>query len=212
MKKLVIFGTILVLLVVAVAPVMAKSPGHGNGNGNGNGNGGKVTTPVPSVGTTEDQNGNNGRGNGNKTNRGMVNATSHGLGAKNKQHKSMPFYLQGNLDAVTEVKVGSTVTDTITVSLTHGNAQVKSFIGSSLTITVTQSTIIYKLNQGVDNGNENGESNESGEPAKVRISFAELIPLINNKVAVHGRVLDGVYTATMITVYLQTPVEESGGG
>lgn len=118
MKKVAVLGIILVLLAVSVVPVMAGN-GHGNGNGNGQGN---------------------NSGNGVQTNQGKHgNIGIRGNGKQGKQ-KRAPFYLQGYITAV-----GS---GTITVKLTHGNAQVKQYIGADLTIAITGTVQIYTLSQG----------------------------------------------------------------
>ncbi len=220
MKKLFILGTILVLLVVAVVPVMAKSP-HGNGNGNGNGNGVKLTTPVPSLSsnTSDDMvtHPNNGRGHG-KSNQGMGNSLSKNNGAQNQGRRSTPFYLQGTISAV------DVTSDTITVTLTHGNAQVKQFIGTELFIK-GEDAVVFEVTQGDDDEGEMigqatsptvssiaGATNDEDNPAKMEIPFDLLAERIGKKVAIHGRVIDGEYIATMITVYVTEPVGESGGG
>ncbi len=224
MKRITIFGIIFVLLAVAVVPVMAKSPAHGNGKGNGNGNGVKLTTPVPSslpnsTGVDTATHPNNGRGR-DKTNWGVGNSLSKNNGAQNQSRKSTPFYLQGIISAV------DPVSETITVTLTHGNAQVKQFIGAELTIQ-GGNAVVYQLTQGNDDdedigqatvpsvssiAGETNENDDEGNPAKIVIPFADLEDFIGNKVAIHGRVMEDKYVAALITVYISEPVGEPGGG
>jgi len=201
MKKITIISVILILLAVSVMPVMAagnSSNGHGNGNGNGQGNGASA--------------GQNDRGNGDKTrdrDQTRLNSTSRGAsngasGFRNSMRIRTPFYLQGYITKVTDPM-------TITVSLIHGNAQVKQFIGTTLDLKVPPGTLIYKINQGGDDTGAES-TNDEGTPAKQQIVFNDLKQFLNTyKVAIHGNVIDGVFTARLITVYIRTPQGETVG-
>ncbi len=199
MKKVALLGLIIILLAVSVVPVMAAGPnnGHGNGGNSGQGNSAGDQTKQQNKDKTrlQDQE--------NKTNRGMGRNGSHG-------RTRTPFYLQGTISATTG--------NTITVTLIHGNSQVKPFFSTGLTVQVTGSTRIFQLTQ----GGEGEATGESGAPTtgedlsitnsddekpgnKVPITFEQLIGLGKQKVAIHGNVVAGVFIATKITVYIQTP-------
>ncbi len=191
MKKFMFLGLVLVLLAFAAIPVFAASSnGHGNGgntsqNGSGNGN----QNRGQGVGHDKNQsNKPNGQGN-------------HGQGNRMRT----PFYLQGEIKSITGM--------TVTVTVTHANAQAKQFIGTDITITVTDTTKIFKINQTA----EEGEGTTTAAPAmsstddetpgnRVPITFADL--KAGDIVAIHGNVVGGVYQATLITVYVRAP--ESG--
>jgi hypothetical protein len=105
-----------------------------------------------------------------------------------------PFYLQGTIFAL-----GSNGTDNIlTVTVVHGNAQVKQYIGTNMTLIVPQATLMYKITQMED---------EDTTPNKVPITFAEL--QVGQKVAIHGNVVNGVFTTRLITVYIKAPEVET---
>ena len=53
-----------------------------------------------------------------------------------------PFYLQGTISAL-DASLGS-----ITVTLIHGNAKVKDYIGTDLTLQTNESTMIFEITQG----------------------------------------------------------------
>ena len=193
MKKVTILGIVLVLLAISVVPVLAKDPPHGNGNSANAGQGN--STGVNPGGTDQeklqkqDRHANNG-GNGNG-NHGQANMLT-------------PFYLQGVISAVDQ---GA---KTITVTLTHGNAKVKQFIGTDLVIKATDVTLIFQITQG---GEDESAAVEIVSPAltssetdmnRVPITFEQLA--VGQKVAIHGRLVDSVYTARLITVYVRTTV------
>ncbi|PWB51465.1 MAG: hypothetical protein C3F13_13565 [Anaerolineales bacterium] len=126
-----------------------------------------------------------------------------------------PFYLQGEISAI------DPATQTITVTLTHGNAQVKQYIGETLALQFTDTTQIYKITQGNDEGSEMGEPGalNMGNPEtegsaedgsnRVAIPFEQLA--VGDRVAIHGNLLDGVFTATLVTVYVGMPAGEPVG-
>ncbi len=218
MKKVTVFGTILIMLAVLVVPVLAKTPSNPNGNsanpGQGNvqvvttGDKNQVRDQEKDKQQTQDRNGNNGvRGNGNNG--------EEGKGNQNQSRMRTPFYLQGEISAI------DPATMTITVTLTHGNSQVKQYLGDTLTLQATDTTQIFKITQGDEEETEAGEfaapainsseSENSGEDGsnRVAIPFDQLA--VGDIVAVHGNLMDSVFTATLITVYVRTPVGEPVG-
>jgi hypothetical protein len=209
MKKVAFLSIVLILMVVLAVPAMAKTPNHGNENG---GNAGKPSSTQTS---SVDQNGGNQASHQNQNNQGnRGNHGARGNGNQGRTHPNTPFYLQGTIETITG-------TDTITVTLTHGNAMVKQFIGDKLTIKVTNTTQIYKIVQGSDDESGEGESetpeinsaetetNGEGEGNRVAILFSDL--KAGQYVAIHGNLVDGVYTARLITVYLPMAAGESVG-
>lgn len=178
MKKVTLLSLVLILLAVSVVPVMAAggpNNGHGNGANSGQGNNG---------------------GNQDRTRDRDRTTTPSSSGNQSHTRMRTPFYLQG-----TTFAFSSTATEkTITVTLTHGNAQVKQYIGTNLTIKVPEGTPIYQITQMED---------EDTTPNRILITFEQLIELgVGKKVAIHGNVVDGVFTARVITVYIKTPVTE----
>ncbi len=199
MKKVTIIGIVLIMLAVSVVPVMAKDPPHGNGNpnnsGQGNSNGVKPGDSDQERQQKQDrQTKNSGKVNGN-----------HG-----DARMRTPFYLQGIISAV------DSGAKTITVTLIHGNAKVKEFIGTNLVIKTTDATLIYQVTQGDESESGMGEttepllSNSEDDTGRVPKTFADLA--IGQKVAIHGRLLVNDYTARLITFYVQMTVPESTGG
>jgi hypothetical protein len=202
MKKVAYLAIVLVLLVAFTVPAMAKSPKN-NGNGNGGGHG----------------NGNSGVAQGNQANHGNQNNHGNsgvkGNGTQGRTHPNTPFYLQGTISSVV------VETQTISVTLTHGNAMVKQFLGEDLAIKVTAATQIFKITQGVEGEAGEGESetpegsssesatNDEGVGNRVPIPFNQLA--VGQYVAIHGNLMDEVYTARLITVYIRTPVGETVG-
>jgi hypothetical protein len=210
MKKVAFLGVVLILLAALAVPAMAKSPNHGNGNG---GKGGQPSsTEVSSADQNEgtQTNQHNDHGQGNQGNHG-----AKGNGNQGHSHPNTPFYLQGTIKTV---DVGS---KTIIVTLIHGNAMVKQFIGKDLTIKTTDATQIFKITQGIDDESGEGESvtpalsssesaaSEEGDSNRVAIPFDKLA--VGQRVAIHGNLVEGVYTARLITMYIQIPIGESVG-
>jgi hypothetical protein len=202
MKKVTLLGLVLILLAVSVVPVMAKGGppnGHGNGVGTGQGNNG----------------GNHGQGGDQTQERQQErdsNPGSHGNGSNNRARR--PFYLQGTISAI------DTTAKTITVTVFHGNAPIKQYIGEDLMLYTDDSTLIFELTQGGDSEGEGSQtgttttSNDSstgGSPSnRVPIKFKNLE--VGQKVAIHGNLVAGVeepvYTARLITVYIRADVGE----
>jgi hypothetical protein len=209
MKKVAYIGVVLILLAVIAAPALAKTPNHGNGKGGSEGQG--ASTGVDPGGQGNHGNHNNQHNQGDKGNQGGM-----GNGNQGQTHPNTPFYLQGTIKTV------DTGTKTITVTLTHGNAMVKQFIGKDLTIKATDATQIYKITQGVNDesgegksatsvlgtsdGSSTSESENSleGDSNRVAIPFDQMA--VGQEVAIHGNLVNGVYTARLITVYIHTPV------
>ena len=52
-------------------------------------------------------------------------------------------------------------------------------------------------------------TSDEGDSNRVAIPFDQLE--VGKKVAIHGNLVDGVFTARLITEYIQTPVGESTG-
>jgi hypothetical protein len=202
MKKVTILSVVLILLAVSVVPVMAD---RGNPNGNGNGN------------STGQGNGGGNQGHQNQQDRDQnrtqdkdksSNPGSGGNGNQGHTRVRAPFYLQGTIFAV------DTGAGTVTVTLTHGNAKVKDYIGSELTLLTNESTDLFQITQGDEisgsiGTDESAESdtNDDGTPSnRVPISIDELE--VGQKVAIHGNLVDGVFTARLITVYIQMVEEQ----
>ena len=198
MKKVTLLSFVLILLAVSVVPVMAAGPnnGHGNRGNSGQGNSAGDQTSQQDKNQTRTQD----RGPGRNGNQGS-------------NRMRTPFYLQGTITAATAT--------TITVKLIHGNAQVKPYFSTGLTVQFTASTKLFKLTQ----GGEGEDTAESGVPATSEESPAtnsdedtpgNRVPTtpdqlqIGLKVAIHGNVVANVFNATLITVYIQTPVLPPG--
>jgi len=215
MKKIAFLGVVLILLAALAVPAMAKSPHHGNGSGASTG---QQSSTEPSSSNQNDGN----QGNHNQHDQGNHgNHGARGNGNQGQTHPNTPFYLQG---IIKTVDVG---TKTITVTLIHGNAMVKQFIGVDLTIKATDATQIYKITQGVDDESGEGDSatpslssseapssaeastSEDGDSNRVAIPFEQLV--VGQRVAIHGNLVEGVYTARLITMYIQMPAGESAG-
>jgi hypothetical protein len=193
MKKITYLGIVLILLAALAVPAMAKSPGNGNSANTGHGNGAGSGQEV-SAGQGRGNHGNHGNQN-NQGNRG--NNGARGNGNQGQNHPNTPFYLKGTITAV------FSDTQTISVTLTQGNAMVKPFIGKDLSIKTTTDTQIFKITQGEDDQSGEGDAN------RVTIPFDQLA--VGQRVAIHGNLMDGVYTARLITVYITAPEVESSG-
>ncbi|OGO66204.1 MAG: hypothetical protein A2030_02120 [Chloroflexi bacterium RBG_19FT_COMBO_50_10] len=195
MKKVTLLSLVLILLAVSVVPVMAASGppnGHGNGVGAGQGNNGGDKNQ------TKQQD----RDRSKLRDRDRIN--NSGLGkTKNQEDTWMhtPFYLQGTISAI------DPGAKTITVTLIHANAKVKQFLGTDLVLHTNDGTLIFQITQGGDDT----EATSSTEPTdddsgnRIPITFDQLV--VGNKVAIHGRLLEDLYTARLITEYLQAPPE-----
>jgi len=192
MKRIAFFGAILVLLAASAVPVLAKTPGNNNGNA---ANGGSaITQNLPeelqqqAEHQVQDHNQSQGAQHSQNANHNQFRETNEvGNGSQGQSSRMRtPFYLQGSITAI------DTVTQTLTVSITHGNAQVKASIGMTLTLQANDSTQIYKIIQGNDGEMETGN--------RLPITFDQLA--VNDIVAIHGNLVDGVYQVTLITVYV----------
>jgi hypothetical protein len=200
MKKIALLSIVLILLVVSVVPVLAKTPGngHGNGSGAGQGNSDGVDPGVSEQVKQQKQN--------NEANNGSQGNGNHG-----QTRMRTPFYLQGTISAIDK---GA---KTLSVTVVHGNAQVKQYIGSTdIALQASSTTLVFQITQGDGNGQETEgtttptlSSVESGGN-RVPIDFKDLV--IGQKVAIHGDLVNSIYTVRLITVYLQASTGESTGG
>jgi hypothetical protein len=121
-----------------------------------------------------------------------------------------PFYLQGTISAI------DTGTGRLTVTLMHGNAQVKEYLGTDLTLQTSDGTLIFQITQGeeTDEGTEqtatpttnSNPSSDGSDSNRIPITFDQLV--IGQKVTIHGNLVDGVYTARLITVYIQMHLDQ----
>lgn len=201
MKKLTILSLILILLAFSVVPVMAakgENNGHGNGQNQGQGNNGG----------DQDQQQDRVRQQDKDQIKDKDTSSKPGSGARgNHEHTRVrtPFYLQGTISSLDA--------GTITVTLTHGNAKVKEYIGTNLALQTNESTLIFQIIQGdeisgtlgTDSG-DGGDPDDDGEPSnRIPITLDQLA--VGQKVAVHGNVVESGYAARLITVYIQTPDE-----
>jgi hypothetical protein len=212
MKKIFLISLVVIMLAATTVPALAgNGPSNGNGNGNGNspgqgtGAGNQDQDRERDKERDQDQERDQLREHEQERERDRERSSNPGVGRMKNQenHHWMytPFYLQG---VITTVDTGA---GTITVALWHGNAKVKEFIGSELTITVNADTQIFQLTQGGDD-NDGGEASESvsddGDPSnRVPITFDQLA--VDQRVAIHGRLVEEAYTARLITVYIQAP-------
>ena len=208
MKKVAYLSVMVVMLFVLAVPVMAKTPNHGNGNGNGQGN-------SAGVNPSDQGQGNQANHNNQQNHENNGNNGAKGNGIATSTHNRSPFYLQGTIKSI------DTGTKIVTVTIFHGNAKVKNFIGTDLAIQATDATLIFKLTQGDEGETVGGESatpvlsssesttSEDGDSNRVAIPFDQLE--VGKKVAIHGYLVEGVYTARLITEYIQTTVGEPVG-
>jgi hypothetical protein len=219
MKKITVLCLVLVLLAASAIPVMAArggNNGHGNGQGQGHGNNGGDQDQQQKQDQIREQN-------RNKDKEKNSNPGSGGNGNHEHMYKRSPFYLQGTISAL-DAGLG-----TVTVTLTHGNAKVKEYIGTNLTLQTNESTMIFQITQGeeisgtLETGSSTGDGTNSstgdgtgsstgddtdddGEPSnRIPITFDQLA--VGQYVAIHGNLVDQVYTARLITVYIREPVE-----
>lgn len=198
MKKVTLIGLVVILLAFSVAPVMAAGPnnGHGNSGHTGQGKGGGNRDQTRQQETEQIRI----HGRGRFSNSGIT-----GKGNQHSNRMRTPFYLQGVIQS--KGTVSGTITDTLTISVTHGNAQVKQFIGSVLTLTVDDTAKIFKITQSDEpEGTESvapttSSTDEETPPNRVPIDFGQLAK--GDRVAIHGNVVDGVFHATLITVYVK---------
>ena len=214
MKKIAFFGVILVLLAASAVPVLARSPGNNNGNAGDEGNALSQTVAQRAQQHEEhqvqDRNQEQGTQHAQNNNQNQF-TESNGMGNGNQMQLSRrrtPIYLQGTITAIDPSM------QTVTVNLTHGNAQLKASIGMTLTLQADDSTQIYKIIQGHDDhktGTSMGiakstrqNNGEQGTGNRLAITFDQL--LVNDIVAIHGDLVEGVYQATLVTVYVPMSV------
>jgi hypothetical protein len=209
MKKVTLLGVIFILIAATAIPVMAASSGNGHGNGNNQGQGNSANA--------HDQTGDNNQDQTKIKNRNQINHPGfNGNGNQSQMRMRTPFYLQGTITAV------DTVSQTLTVNLYHGNAQVKQYLGADLELQASDTTMIFKISQGDDNegdgtGGTTGQTpttsnntaitdENEGPSNRVPITFDQLKVEIGQNVAIHGNVVDTVFTVRLITVYIQMPI------
>jgi hypothetical protein len=193
MRKVTMLGIVLVLLAVSVVPVMAKDHpnGHGNGASEGQGNSAGVNPGVSELGKQQNQNRN-------------ANSGARGNGNHGQKRMSTPFYLQGTISAI------DPAAKTITVTLIHGNAQVKQYIGKDLFLQTSDATLFFQITQGNETESTTEQtatptlSSEATQMDRVPITFDKLA--VGQKVAIHGNLVNSVYTARLVTVYIKTPI------
>jgi len=201
MKKVALLSLVLLLMAVSVAPAMAGD-GQNNGQGNpvnaGHGNnGGKGDQEKQ-----KDQDKTQDRDREQDQLHDMSRSSSHN-GHREHTRMRTPFYLQGTISALGD--------GTITVTLTHGNAQVKESIGKDLDIQTNEGTQIFQITQGgeisgtvgTDTSAASDVSNDETPANRVPISFEDLQG--GQRVAIHGNLVDSILTARLITVYVRAP-------
>ncbi len=202
MKKFTMIGLVIVLLAFSAVPVLAAGPNHGHGNG--------ANSSQNSNGGEQNQN----KGQAKKLSRGNGVSVTGARGKNNVNSMRMrtPFYLQGTIDTI------DTTAMTVTVTVSHGNAQVKQFVGAvdmPITIVFTDTTKIYKITQTGDETETvapapSTSSTDDDTPAnRVAITFADL--KVGDLVAIHGNVVattvnnvtTRAFDATLVTVYVR---------
>jgi hypothetical protein len=207
MKKVTLLSLVLILLAVTVVPVMAargnpNSQGNGNSAGQGNAGGNRDQQNQQDRDRNKDQD-------RNQDSDRSSNPGSGGNGNHGGSQSRTPFYLQGIISAL-DAGAG-----TVTVTLTHGNAKVKEYIGTDLTLQTNENTMIFQITQGDEVSGTLGidvsggsSSYDGGTPSnRIPITFDQMA--VGQKVAIHGNLSDSVYTARLITVYIQAPVSKS---
>lgn len=195
MRKVTLLGVVIILLAVAVVPVMAAGPGNNHGNGNGNNPGQENSTG------TQEQIKEQNHDQIKLRNRDQINNPGmSGNGIQVHMRMRTPFYLQGTIAAI------DAGTQSVTVNLYHGNAQVRQYLGMDLVLQASDSTQIFKITQGNESeGTSNLVTSSSNDDEtsgnRISISFDQLE--VGQKVAIHGNVVDSVYQARLITMYIQ---------
>ena len=201
MKKVTLLSLVLILLAASVVPVMAAgNPPNGNGVSNGQG----------SSGGDQDQTRQQDRSQNHRQNQDRIkirardaSSVSAFIKSGNQEHGRMrtPFYLQGVIFAT------DGATGMLTITLVHGNAQVKQYLGTELVLQTNEATQIFKITQGGEISGalapDVSSENVYGMPGnRVPIPFDQLE--VGQKVAIHGDLVDGVFNARLITVYIRT--------
>jgi hypothetical protein len=200
MKKLSVFGLVLVLLVFSAIPVLAAKPNNnGVGNGANNGQGSSVSQQARANAQARQQDKLQSR---DRLNNPGVGVNMNQAGSRMRT----PFYLQGTISSI------DTITPTLTISVTHGNAQVKSFLGGSLLVNITDTTQFYKINQLQDPGETASAAPAANSTDDVTSGNRQVITFdqlaANDIVAIHGNVVGGVFNATVVTVYVRMPASQ----
>ncbi len=185
MKKIVVLFVVLVLVFAFAIPAAAGGNGPGSPNGQGK-------APVTDPGTAPVT----GTGPGPETSAGPGPMTSAGPGPMTSAGPG-PMTISGS-GAITPSRMGSTGemfsltgtiaeigTGSLTVNVLHGSKLAQPLIGSAASIVVTDQTT-YLYNDGT---------------LATPITFADL--QVDDPVSVKGSVVDGVWTATRITVGAQ---------
>jgi hypothetical protein len=215
MKKLLLISLVVILLSATVVPAMA---GSGSSNGQGNSTG---VAPGNSNGGDNDRD--QERDKDQLKDRDQIkdkdrirdNSSAISNKFKNQAETKWmfaPFYLQG---IITAVDAGAY---TLTVNVVHANAKVKAFMGNDLSITGTESTQIFQITQGGEYSgtlgltpttyDDSAGTNDDGTPSnRIPITFDQLV--VGQKVAVHGKLVDTIYTARLITAYIGQPIKDS---
>ena len=205
MKKVFLVGLVIVLLSFAVVPVMAAGPHNGHGNGNKSGQGNNAANQTKDTTLVR----------GHSHNKGNTLNGKNNTQTGNRQ--KTPFYLQGTITVI------NPTAKTLTVSVFHGNARVKLYIGTDLAINATATARVFKITQVIEEADSpypapstgvppitsiapsTNSNNEETPGERVAITFEQLA--VGDKVAIHGNLVGSVYTATLITVYVQTPTQ-----
>jgi len=198
MKKVALLSIVLILLAISVVPVMA---GDGQPNGRGNG----VSAGQGNNGGNGDHQKQQDRDQDRDQDQLRVRSSNPGAGGNgNHEHTRMrtPFYLQGTISAV-----GA---GTLTVTLTHGNARVKEYLGTDLSLVVPEGTQIFQITQGDEISGTLGtdtsvrDVSDDGTPSnRIPITLDQLTT--GQKVAIHGNLAETLFTARLITGYVQAP-------
>ena len=198
MKKVALLSIVLILLALSVVPVMA---GDGQPNGRGNG----VSAGQGNNGGNRDHQKQQDRDQDRDQDQLRVRSSNPGAGGNgNHEHTRMrtPFYLQGTISAV-----GA---GTLTVTLTHGNARVKEYLGTDLSLVVPEGTQIFQITQGDEISGTLGtdtsvrDVSDDGTPSnRIPITLDQLTT--GQKVAIHGNLAETLFTARLITGYVQAP-------
>jgi hypothetical protein len=175
MKKSVVVFVVLVMLLAFTIPAAAGGNGPGNSNGQGKGpNMDPVVTPEIGTGPGPETS----AGPGPMTSAGPGPMTNLGTGlmtaARQGPGPMDAFSLTGT---IAEIGTGS-----VTINVLHGSKLAQRVIGTALSIAVTDQTR-YVYNDGT---------------LPTLITFADLV--VDDPVSVRGLVIDGVWTATRITV------------
>jgi len=199
MKKFTLIGLVIVLLAFSAIPVFAAGPNNGHGKGNGAGQNSSTGDRTQTRQQDKDQNRNNSHGR-------SSNPGAKGSRSQSNSRMRTPFYLQGTIKSI------NTANRTVTITVVHANAKAKQFIGTDLVVAVPNTTMIFKIDQGDESESSKtvtpsfstapstSPSDEENPGDRSAITFSGLAD--KDIVAIHGNVVGGVYTATVVTVYM----------